>query len=85
MRMTCDEFRELLVDHVGGELVVEIRESFETHRTGCSNCGFYLESYTHTVRITRLLRKHSPLPGHLEAKLRAIVDGQRGEAGESGG
>ena len=74
MSMTCTRFRELLIDHMGGELLVEVRELFETHRTGCENCHFYLESYTHTVRITRLLPKCSPLPGQVEAKLREIID-----------
>ena len=53
MTMTCEEFRELLGDHHAGELVVEVKESFETHRSGCEHCGNYLESYTHTIRVTR--------------------------------
>ncbi|HEX4611729.1 MAG TPA: hypothetical protein VH092_26265 [Urbifossiella sp.] len=71
--MTCTEFRALLADHLGNELVVEIREKFETHRVGCEHCEFFLESYTHTVRITRLLPKAHPLPPGLEARLRAAV------------
>ncbi|MDB5307414.1 MAG: hypothetical protein JWO38_1616 [Gemmataceae bacterium] len=73
MKMTCDEFRQLLGDHLGGELVVEVRESFETHRVECENCEFYLESYTHTVKITRKLPKCGPLPSAVEARLREVL------------
>lgn len=71
--MTCAEFRALLADHLGDELVVDVREQFETHRTGCTNCGFFLESYTYTVKVTRLLPRTGPLPAGLEERLRAAV------------
>ena len=36
----------------------------------CENCGFYLESYSYTVRITRKLPRCGPLPATVEARLR---------------
>jgi hypothetical protein len=71
--MTCTEFRALLADHLVNELLVEVREKFETHRTGCTNCGFFLESYSYTVKVTRLLPRTGPLPPGLEERLRAAV------------
>ncbi len=71
--MTCTEFRGLLADHLGNELLVEVREKFETHKTGCTNCGFFLESYSYTVKVTRLLPRTGPLPPGLEERLRAAV------------
>jgi hypothetical protein len=79
--MTCEEFRELMGDHLGDELVMEIREEFETHRTGCTSCGVFLETrctscgvfletYTYTVKITRTLPRCSALPPAVEARLR---------------
>ena len=82
--MTCAEFRSLLADHLGGELVVDVREKFDTHRTGCQHCGFFLESYTYTVKVTRLLPKSGPLPPGLEERLRAAVTKAMAEpAGET--
>jgi hypothetical protein len=71
--VTCAEFRALLADHLGDELVVAVREQFDTHRTGCTHCGYFLESYTYTVKVTRLLPKAGPLPPGLEERLRAAV------------
>jgi hypothetical protein len=83
--MTCAEFRALLADHLGGELVVDVREKFDTHRTGCQHCGFFLESYTYTVKVTRLLPKSGPLPPGLEERLRTAVARAMAEpAGEAG-
>lgn len=70
MSMTCEEFRELMSDHLGNEMITEIRERFEGHRTGCESCGFFLESYTYTVKITRKLPRCGPLPTDVEARLR---------------
>ena len=70
MSMTCEEFRKLMGDHLGDELVTEIREKFETHRTGCESCGVFLDTYTYTVKITRKLPRCSPLPAAVEARLR---------------
>jgi len=78
VKMTCDEFRELLCDHAGGELLVEVLEVFELHRSGCQDCGFYLESYTHTVKVTRLLPRCGPLPDGVEARLRAALGDRLG-------
>lgn len=69
--MTCTEFRALLTDHHGNELVAEVRTKFETHRAGCAHCGVFLESFTITVKLTRRLPRTMP-PG-LEERLRAAV------------
>jgi hypothetical protein len=71
--MTCTEFRALLTDHLGNELLVEIRENFERHKVACEHCTFFLDSYTHTVKITRRLPKSPPLHPDLEQRLRAAV------------
>lgn len=73
MSMTCDEFRGLLGDSHAGELVVEVQEKFEVHRTGCKDCGPYHETYTHTVRISAKLPKSGPLPAGVEERLRAVL------------
>jgi hypothetical protein len=68
--MTCEEFRELMGDHLGDELVTEIREEFETHRTWCQSCDGFLESYTYTVKITKKLPQCRTLPADVETRLR---------------
>lgn len=70
--MTCTQFRAVLSDHLGNELLLEVKSQFETHRVECAHCSFMLESYTHTVKLTRLLPK-KPLPPGVEDRLRAAV------------
>ena len=70
--LTCAELRDLLGDHVAGELVTEKQESFELHIKSCQDCGYYVESYTHTVKVVKKLPKCS-LPAATEAKLRAAL------------
>lgn len=69
--MTCTEFRALLTDHHGNELVAEVRARFEFHKTDCTHCGFFLESFTVTVKLSRRLPR--TLPPGLEERLRAGV------------
>ena len=76
--MTCSELIDALCDYVGDELVVERRESLELHLTTCHNCTFYLESYRHTVTLSRKMTC-GPLPAAFEAKLRAALKDHLGE------
>ena len=71
--MTCNELIDTLVDYIGGELAAEQRASADAHLAGCQNCTFYLESYTHTVRVVRQLPKCGPLPPAFEARLRQVL------------
>jgi hypothetical protein len=77
--MTCEEFRELLCDHLCNELLTEVRERFEYHRSGCEHCGNFFESYSYTVKVTRQLPRCGPLPPSLEAKLRECLKNELGE------
>jgi hypothetical protein len=77
--MTCDELLSHLVDYLGGELVVEHRESVELHLSGCDKCGSYVATYTHTVRIAAVLPKCGALPPHFEARLRKVIEPELGE------
>jgi anti-sigma factor RsiW len=72
--MTCDELLGFLHDYVGGELVVECRETFEVHVAGCERCGVIVHSYTHTVRVARALPRCGALPPGVEARLRALIE-----------
>jgi hypothetical protein len=73
VNLTCDELRELIGAHLDGDLVVDKQESFHLHLKGCRDCGYYLESYTHTVKVVRKLPKCGPLPPAVEAKLREAL------------
>ena len=73
MSLTCEELRNLLFDHHAGELAVEHHDSFQAHLKDCENCTYYVESYTHTVKITRKLPKSGPLPKDVEARLRELL------------
>jgi anti-sigma factor RsiW len=70
--VTCSEIIEAFCDYLGDELEVTRRETLELHLTTCDNCTFYLESYRHTVTITRKMTC-GPLPPAFEARLRAAL------------
>lgn len=72
MNLTCRQLRELLYEHHAGELAIEHRVSFESHLASCKDCTYYVESYTHTVRIARKLPQ-SGLPADAESRLRAAL------------
>ncbi len=72
--MTCEELLDLLHDYVGGELIIEHRQSIEIHVADCERCGIIVHSYTHTVRVVRALPKCGPLPMAVEARLRAVIE-----------
>jgi len=55
MTLTCEELTELIYDYESGELVEERRELFHVHIAGCPRCTIYVDSYRHTVRMTKRL------------------------------
>ena len=77
--MNCSELRTAILDYLGEELVVEHRETFEVHLRTCDHCTFYLESYRHTVTLTRKMAC-GPLPPAFEARLRAALKDHLGES-----
>jgi hypothetical protein len=77
--MTCAELMDALVDYLGGELVIEHRETVRLHIAGCDKCGSIVATYEHTVRVSRLLPKCGPLPPEVEARLRKAVEPELGD------
>jgi hypothetical protein len=67
--VTCSEIIDALCDYLGEELGAERRDTLELHLKTCDNCTFYLESYRHTVTLTRKMTC-APLPPAFEARLR---------------
>ncbi len=76
--MNCDELVAQLVDFLGGELVIEHRETIELHIRGCPKCEAYVATYTHTVRVARVLPKCGALPPAFEARLRKALEPELG-------
>ncbi len=76
--MTCAELMDALVDYLSEELVVEVRETFKLHIDGCPKCGAYVATYTHTVKVSRVLPKCG-LPPAFEARLRKLLGPELGE------
>jgi anti-sigma factor RsiW len=72
--VTCEELLELILDYVGGELVIEQRQTVEIHLAGCQNCTIRIETYRHTVRLARALPKCGPLPAAVEERLRKVLE-----------
>ena len=74
--MNCDELLELLLDYVGGELVVEQRQTVEIHISGCPNCTIRIETYRQTVTLARALPRCDRLPPAVEERLRKALESE---------
>jgi len=70
--VTCSETIDALCDYLAEELDLERRDTFELHLKTCDNCTFTLESYRHTVTLSRKMGC-GPLPPAFEARLRAAL------------
>lgn len=55
--MKCRELAEFLMDYVGNELPVEVREQFEVHLSRCHNCHEYMEQYQATITAGKIACK----------------------------
>jgi anti-sigma factor RsiW len=71
--VSCEKLLDLLLDYVGGELVVEQHQSVEIHLAGCDKCLMLVKSYRYTIRLARALPKCEPLPAAVEARLREVL------------
>jgi anti-sigma factor RsiW len=71
--MNCEELLELLIDYIGGELVVEKHQTVEIHLTSCTRCVTLVESYRHTIYFARSLPKCQSLPSAVEERLRKLL------------
>jgi hypothetical protein len=75
--VTCKELEDLLDDYVCGELVVEQCTTIEVHVTGCRNCGVRIETFRHTIRLSRALPKcDRPLSPACEERLRKALEAE---------
>jgi anti-sigma factor RsiW len=72
--MTCEELLGFLHDYVGGDLVIECRETVEIHIAECERCGVIVHSYRHTIAVARALPRCNTLPPAVEARLRAAIE-----------
>jgi anti-sigma factor RsiW len=71
--VNCDELLDLLLDYVGGDLVVEQRTTVEVHLSGCERCGILIHSYTQTVRLARALPQCC-MSAEFEARLKKELE-----------
>ena len=82
--MTCEELWHLIYDFVSGDLVAELHRTVEMHVSGCNRCGILIHSYTHTVRVARVLPKCDSLPAAVEARLRQAIEPHLGQDNQNG-
>ena len=73
MTITCEELADLIYAFVEGELADDHHGSFRVHIDGCPNCYLYVESYRHTVRMTKALPRGGPLPEAFAGRLAALL------------
>ena len=76
--MNCQELLDLMLEYVGGELVVEHRRTVEVHLSSCADCMIRIETYRHTVRLARALPRCDRLPAAVEERLRKLLEAELG-------
>ena len=64
----CDEFVELLVDYIGGELPPERARALEIHLELCPPCVSFVNTYRGTVNIARTIQADD-IPPELTQRL----------------
>jgi hypothetical protein len=80
--VNCQELLDLLLDYVGGELVIEKHQTLEIHLRGCNKCVTIVNSYRYTMRLARALPKCERLPSEVEDRLRKVLAPHLGGEGE---
>jgi predicted anti-sigma-YlaC factor YlaD len=83
--MKCQDAVDFLADYLEGTLSWRQRLVFELHLAVCRNCRSYLETYSHTIQLTRGWKQAALAPGGIppvpEELVRAILAARR--SGES--
>jgi len=78
--MTCREFADFIMDYLSGELSPDVRQTFETHLSRCTNCQKYLAGYKQTIELGRRAFEddEAELPGDVpEDLIKAIMAARR--------
>jgi anti-sigma factor RsiW len=75
--MNCHELVNHLLDYIGGELILEQRQTIELHLACCERCTALVHSYTCTIQIARALPLSTrTLPPGVEARLRRSLEAE---------
>lgn len=71
--MTCSQFRDSIDLYVDGELAPAAAASAERHRRECPSCDRQAVRLLETKAAVRRTATEVPLPGDLEARVRAAI------------
>ena len=72
--LVCQEFVELVTDHLEGALPAAERARFESHLAACDGCAAYFESFRATVSALGTTPHPPPDPHTRETLIRAFRD-----------
>lgn len=70
--ITCRDMASLLLDYVEGALDAAVREQLDAHLADCPGCLAFLNTYRHTIALSRDLRCKD-MPPELQRKLRSFI------------
>lgn len=70
--VTCRDMASLLLDYVEGALDAAVREQLDVHLADCPGCLAFLNTYRHTIALSRDLRCED-IPPELRRKLRSFI------------
>jgi anti-sigma factor (TIGR02949 family) len=75
--MNCHEMVDRLIEYLDGELTPEEAQRMREHLCECPPCGWYVQTYTLTIQITRRLPSKSPPEAVLERLRQAVKEEKR--------
>lgn len=70
--LKCRDVGQLLQDYVEGTLETPVRKRLEEHLADCPGCLAFIETYKHTIAISKDLRCKD-IPPELRRKLRGFI------------
>lgn len=70
--ITCRDMATLLLDYVEGVLDAAVREQLDAHLADCPGCLAFLNTYKHTIALSRDLRCED-IPPELQGKLHSFL------------
>jgi len=75
--LTCEEFVELVTEHLEGTLDPETEDRFVQHARDCPGCDVYLEQFRDSIRLVGRIEPEKLDPTVLDQLLDAFRDWKR--------
>lgn len=76
--LKCRDIGDLLLDYVEGALEPSVQRALDAHLADCPGCVAFINTYKHTIGLSRNLRCDE-IPPELKKKLRSFITEKLGK------